>query len=1153
MMQFISSHLVGALKTGHRHDIPDLPTSIDSLAVGKIRKQASHVLMIAENPVEALRLQAEIKWFYPDWQVDFFPDWETLPYDQFSPNQGLVSERLSVLNRLLKNTADILIVSAETILGRLPPTSYLTAYVFSIKVNQVICRDNFLAQLLEGGYEPVSQVLSSGEFAQRGGLLDIFPMGSAIPYRIELEDDQVCSLRAFDVDTQRTLYKVSDISLMPAREFEVTDEAKKRFRMKFRAIFPGDASKINLYRDISNGTWPAGIEYYLPLFFEQTATLFDYISQDTVLIFHHDVAGAIEKFNEELKNRYRIFSADRSRPILPPQAIFMNAEEFYLKTKSFRAVQVKRVLNAPESVHHMQPTVALPPLSVDRKAKNPYSKLSDFVASFLSKEGRILLMCESLGRKEVLLENLKQCDFQPVECEHYADFLQSDCPVMITVSPLFSGFFLGESMALITENELFENHVRQLPKPGKRFSLEGWLKDLSELKVGDFIVHETHGIGRYLGLEMIEDSGEEVEFLRLEYANHATLYVPVSQLQLISRHSSSDHGTRLHTLGSGQWEKARKQAAEQVKDTAAELLHLYASRVDCQSQKIKIDKDALATFSGGFPFEETEDQLAAIMAVLSDLGSAKPMDRLVCGDVGFGKTEVALRAAFAVAYSGQQVAILAPTTLLVEQHFQNFSDRFADFPIKVAEISRFKSAGEQLDILSKLKNGQVDIVIGTHRLIQKDIQFKNLGLLVIDEEHRFGVQQKERLKSYRTDVNILTLTATPIPRTLGFALEGLREFSIISTPPPMRLKIKTFVYKMSLSLVREACMREFKRGGQVYFLHNDVSTLETQKRELEAILPEAKIVIGHGQMPERVLEKVMRDFTKQQFNVLLCSTIIETGIDNPHANTIIIHRADKFGLAQLHQLRGRVGRSYHQAYAYLFTHEEIKPTPRAQQRLEAIQSMEDLGAGFFLAMHDLEIRGAGEILGQAQSGQIQEVGFSLYANMLNEAVKALKSGEAIPDLNKPLAITSEIDLHAAALLPEKFCADVKERLTLYKRLSDTQDHGLLQTMREEMVDRFGLLPMPVKRLLEIHRIRIDANVLGIIQIDASENQVKLMFNVERLQKLYDINSLIDLLEKEPCLRLKGEDMLLWLQGGVSYEERVKLVDHIFSILKTCIL
>ncbi len=1132
----VSLSLPAAPKPGQRVSLPGVAGSGDALAISQLAGGKRLLTAITASPLEAQRLAEEVGWFAPALKVHLLPDWETLPYDHFSPHQDLVSERLATLFAVNQGQCDVLICAASTAATRLAPPSFLAAHTFFMKQGDRLDLDKFRAQMTLAGYQHVTQVVAPGEYSVRGGLVDLFPMGAPLPYRIELFDDEIETLRSFDVDSQRTLYPVPEIRLLPAREFPADEAGRTTFRQRFRDTFEGDASRIALYKDVSNGILPAGIEYYLPLFFEQTATLFDYLPADSVLLLHGEVPAALAEFWTDLRSRYKMLGGDRSRPILPPQDIFLREEDFFVAANRFGQYLSK--VGAGET--------ALPPLAVDRKAADPLGALRAFLDAF---PGRVLLLAESAGRRETLNEYLGEHGLAPAPCPDFAAFLSGEARLMLAAAPLSGGFRLG-AFAVITENELYAATARPRHKrsDARRANLEGWLRDLSELRIGDPVVHESHGIGRYLGLVHMDLGNGDEEFLQLEYAGQAKLYVPVAQLEVISRYSGVDpEAVQLHTLGTGQWEKAKKKAAEQVRDTAAELLHLYAQRAARQGHEFSFKTHDLETFAAGFGFEETPDQLAAIGAVIGDMVSGKPMDRLVCGDVGFGKTEVAMRAAFVAVADGKQVAVLCPTTLLAEQHYQNFSDRFADWPVKVAEISRFKSKQEQAEAVKLLAAGKIDILIGTHRLLQPDVKFERLGLVIIDEEHRFGVRQKEALKALRAEVDVLTLTATPIPRTLGLSLEGLRDFSVIATPPQKRLAIKTFVHKWSNGLVREACLREFKRGGQVYVLHNEVDTIENMRDRLHKLLPEARIVVGHGQLPERELERVMREFTQQKHNLLLCSTIIETGIDNPRANTIVIARADKFGLAQLHQLRGRVGRSHHQAYAYLLTDEHAKPSAQAQRRLDAIQAMEELGSGFFLAMHDLEIRGAGEVLGEHQSGEIHEIGFALYANMLGAAVRALKEGKAMPDLTQPLAVTAEINLHLPALLPDAYCPDVHERLTLYKRLANCANEDELRGMQEELIDRYGEMPAQTQALIETHRLRLLGKPLGIAKLDAGPQSIRLQFvknpPIEPL-------SIIRLIQTDRGFKLAGRDSLSWQKATATLKERVTAVKELFRQLAT---
>ena len=1133
-------------KPGQRLDLPPLAASADALALAQFARPGRLLAIVTASPLEAQRLAEEITWFAPALRVHLLPDWETLPYDGFSPHQDLISERLATLYAASRSECEVLIAAASTAITRLAPPAFLAGHTFFMKKGERLNLDKLRAQLTVAGYQHVTQVVAAGEYSVRGGLVDLFPMGTQLPYRIELFDDEVETIRSFDVDTQRTLYPVPEIRLLPAREFPAGDAGRTSFRQRFREAFEGDASRISLYKDVSNGILPAGIEYYLPLFFEATATLFDYLPQDATLLLHGDVAGAIAEFWTDLQGRYKMLGGDRSRPVLPPTELFLRDEEFFVAAKQWPQLNLR--LGAGDDPKLVQSKATLPSLAVDRKADDPLAALRGFLDSQGARGGRVLLLAESPGRRQTLNDYLVEYALSAIACENFAAFLASDEAFMLGVGPLSGGFLL-DGFAIVTENELYAATARPRGRrsDARRANLEGWLRDLSELKVGDPVVHESHGIGRYLGLLHMDFGEGDTEFLHLEYADGAKLYVPVAQLQVISRYSGTDpESIQLHTLGSGQWEKAKKKAAEQVHDTAAELLHLYAQRALREGHKFSFKQHDLEAFADGFGFEETPDQQTAINAVIEDMKSGKPMDRLVCGDVGFGKTEVAMRAAFVAVADGKQVAILCPTTLLAEQHYQNFADRFANWPIKVAEISRFKSAREQDEAVELLAQGKIDILIGTHRLLQKDVKFERLGLIIIDEEHRFGVRQKEALKALRASVDVLTLTATPIPRTLGLSLEGLRDFSVIATPPSRRLAIKTFVTKWSNGQVREACLREFKRGGQVYFLHNEVDTIENMKERLQTLLPEARMVIGHGQLPERELERVMREFTQQKHNLLLCSTIIETGIDNPHANTIVINRADKFGLAQLHQLRGRVGRSHHQAYAYLLTHEDAKPTAQAKRRLEAIQAMEELGSGFFLAMHDLEIRGAGEVLGESQSGEIHEIGFALYTNMLNAAVRALKAGEKVPDLTQPLSITSEINLRMPALLTGDYCPDVHERLTLYKRLANCDSEEELRAMQEELIDRYGEMPAQTLALLETHRLRLAGRALGLAKLDAGPRTIQLQFIPD---PPLDPARIIRLIQSDRSLRLAGQDKLTWTKTSTTLKERTDAVKELFRKLK----
>ena len=1144
---------------GARRRLNQLAGSGDSLAIARLAQEQHPLVVISATALDAQRLLEEVRWFAPVQRVLLLPDWETLPYDNFSPHHDLVSERLATLYQIQRGEFDIAVVPAATALYRLCPPAYLAAYTFFLATGKTLEPDALKAQLLTAGYAHVTQVVAPGEYCVRGGIIDLFPMGSTLPYRIELFDDTIDSMRTFDVDSQRTLYKVKDVRLLPAREFPLDEAGRAAFRTRFREVFEGDPSRKGMYRDVSNGIPAAGVEYYLPLFFDQVATLFDYLPGAATAVLHHDVSGAVEDFWRDTVSRYKLLSGDNERPLLPPTQLFLPAEEFFVRLKKHARIDlaapaapvVQGVQGAAGGAEFH--TTALPDLGVDRRAHDPLAKLKAFIANCGL---RIFLAAESAGRRETMAAYLSEYGLRPVAIAELAAFRAGGDLFGIGVAPLAYGFAVpAEGWCIVTESELYAATVRQRAARGAApaNSVEGMLRDLSELKIGDPVVHTQHGIGRYVGLASMDLGEGATEFLQLEYGGGDKLYVPVAQLSLVSRYSGAQpEAAPLHKLGSGQWDKAKRRAAQQVRDTAAELLALYAARAARTGHAFDMKQHDMDAFADGFGFEETPDQAAAIIAVVADMTAGKPMDRLICGDVGFGKTEVALRAAFLAVAGGKQVAILCPTTLLAEQHFQTFCDRFAhvadQWPVKIAELSRFRTGREASQVIKEMAAGAVDIVIGTHKLIAKDAKFARLGLVIIDEEHRFGVRQKEALKALRAEVDVLTLTATPIPRTLALSLEGLREFSVISTAPQKRLAIKTFVSQWSDGIIREASLRELKRGGQVYFLHNEVDTIENMRERLQRLLPEARIAIAHGQLRERDLERVMREFTQQRHNILLCSTIIETGIDNPHANTILINRADKFGLAQLHQLRGRVGRSHHQAYAYLLTPDEEALGAQAKKRLEAIQMMDELGSGFYLAMHDLEIRGAGEVLGESQSGEIQEIGFSLYTQMLERAVRALKRGNAV-DLEQSIDVSTEINLHVPALLPAAYCSDVHERLTLYKRLSNCESREHLEAMHEELVDRFGALPEAARALLECHALRILAKPLGVARVDATHESVLLQFGRDTIASgAVDSAKIIALMHKRRNWRLAGPEKLRIEAKLPSWQERVEAAKDAFKAL-----
>ncbi|MDH4375881.1 MAG: transcription-repair coupling factor, partial [Ramlibacter sp.] len=1091
------------LSAGKRFTLPRPTGSADALLLARLaereRAAGRRTAIVTSDATDAQRLLDEIAFFAPDLRTCLFPDWETLPYDSFSPHQDLISERLATLWRISQGEADLVLVPATTALYRLAPPSFLAGYTFHFRVKQKLEDSKLKAQLTLAGYSHVTQVVSPGEYAVRGGLIDLFPMGSPVPYRVDLFDDEIDSIRTFDPDSQRSLYPVPEVRLLPGREFPMDDDARARFRSRWRELLDGDPTRSRIYKDMGNGVATAGIEYYLPLFFEDTATVFDYLGEAATLVLHGDLSPAFGRFWQDTRDRHRLVQGDPERPVLPPAALFLSEEQFYARANALPQLAIRPSATGLETDAVAAATEAvpdglaepLPGISAARGADEPLARFKDFLIQARAQGRRALVLAESDGRRESLLDFLRASQLSPPAFDSLAEFEASEEPLGIATAPLVQGFaWLEAGIDLVTETELFAAgaSVRKRRKQEQVSDVEALIKDLSELNVGDPVVHAQHGIGRYRGLVNMDlGQGTDAEgkpllqeMLHLEYADKATLYVPVSQLHQISRYTgvSADEAP-LHKLGSGQWEKAKRRAAEQVRDTAAELLNIYARRAARTGHAFRFSAGDYEVFAKDFGFEETADQRAAIHAVIQDLISPQPMDRLVCGDVGFGKTEVALRAAFVAVTGGKQVAFLAPTTLLAEQHYQTLVDRFAKWPVKVAEMSRFRSGKEITAAAKGLAEGTIDIVVGTHKLLSESVKFKDLGLLIIDEEHRFGVRHKEAMKAMRAEVDVLTLTATPIPRTLGMALEGLRDLSVIATAPQRRLAIKTFVRNEGNGIIREAVLRELKRGGQIYFLHNEVETIENRRERLQELLPEARIAVAHGQMPERDLERVMRDFVHQRFNMLVCSTIIETGIDVPTANTIVMSRADKFGLAQLHLLLGRVGRSHHLAYAYLLVPEIEGLTKQASQRLDAIQQMEELGSGFYLAMHDLEIRGAGEVLGENQSGNMLEVGFQMYNEMLSEAVRSLKAGKE-PDLLAPLAAATDINLHAPALLPNDYCGDVHLRLSFYKKLATAKNPDQIDGLLEEIVDRFGKLPAQAQTLIDVHRLRVLARPYGVV-------------------------------------------------------------------------
>ena len=1106
------------------------PASTSALAWHVARAAQAHagpLLLVTRDNHGAHQAVADLQTLLGDdaaLPVVPFPDWETLPYDQFSPHPDIISQRLAALHRLPALARGIVVVPVQTLLQRLAPLSYIVGGSFDLEVGQRLDMDAEKRRLESAGYRNVPQVMDPGDFAVRGGLLDVYPMGAGAPLRIELLDEDIDSIREFDPESQRSLDKVGAVKMLPGREVPMDEASLAKVLATLRERFDVDTRRSPLYQDLKAGVPPSGIEYFLPLFFNTTATLFDYLPEGFLTVLAPGVGEAADAFWTQTRSRYEQRRHDIERPLLPPEEIYQSPDGLREQFNRQPRVEVWPADHPRIAEAQALGDQPLPPLPVAAKDAPAGQALKSFLDHY---PGRVLVAADSPGRREALLEVLQAADLRPPVVPGLPAFLADDAPrFAITVAPLDDGFALSEpALAVLTERQLFPERAgqaRRTRRAGRE--PEAIIRDLGELTEGAPIVHEDHGVGRYRGLIAMDVGGMPGEFLEIEYAKGDRLYVPVAQLHLISRYSGASPETApLHSLGGEQWAKAKRKAAEKVRDVAAELLEIQARRQARAGLALDIDRAMYEPFAAGFPFEETPDQLAAIEATLRDLHSSQPMDRVVCGDVGFGKTEVAVRAAFAAASGGKQVAVLVPTTLLAEQHYRNFRDRFADYPLKVEVLSRFKSTKEIRAELDKVAEGGIDVIVGTHRLLQPDVKFKDLGLVIVDEEQRFGVRQKEALKAMRANVHLLTLTATPIPRTLNMAMAGLRDLSIIATPPPNRLAVQTFVTQWDNAQLREAFQRELSRGGQLYFLHNDVESMGRMQRELSELVPEARIGMAHGQMPERELEKVMLDFQKQRFNVLLATTIIESGIDIPNANTIIINRADRFGLAQLHQLRGRVGRSHHRAYAYLVVPDKRSITPDAQKRLDAIASMDELGAGFTLATHDLEIRGAGELLGEDQSGQMAEVGFSLYTELLERAVRSIKAGK-LPDLDSGEEVRgAEVELHVPALIPEDYLPDVHTRLTLYKRISSARDSVALRELQVEMIDRFGLLPDAAKHLFAIAELKLQANALGIRKLELGENGGRIVFEAK---PDIDPMAVIQLIQKQPKLyQMDGPDKL----------------------------
>ena len=1110
-----------------------------------VAARSSHQAQVLARDIELLATTPLPVWL--------FPDHETLPYDPFSPHPDIIAARLRTLAALGSASRGILLAPASSLVQRLPPADYILQRSFDLAIGQSLVIEAFRSCLQHAGYEAAEQVYQSGQYAIRGSVIDLYPAGSSTPYRLDLFDEEIESIRLFDAESQRSTGKVERIALLPAREYPCDDEGLEAFRRAFRSRFAVDTRNVNLYQDLRAGVLPQGLEQYLPLFHTRMSFLLDYLQETPQLLLQDGFLAAVEDFERRTRERWEQRRHDVERPVLDPQELFFEAAELRQRLAACPTLLIPDDSREGKSTDLgagrgsvVFATGPAPNLHIHERGRDPAAALLDFLAAF---PGRILFAADTPGRREVLRSTLAAFGVQPTGFDSFAEFhaaAEADgARLGLAVLPVEEGFVVrgpgAQPLALLTEAQLFGGRTR--PKAQRRTAgaeardPESIIRNLTDLAPGAPVVHEDHGVGRYVGLETLGIDGRPAEFLALEYADSDKLYVPVSSLHLVSRYTGSDPDSApLHRLGSRQWEKAKRKAAQQVRDVAAELLNLYARRLAREGFAFPLDEKLYAEFASGFPWEETPDQQAAIDAVLGDLASPMPMDRVVCGDVGFGKTEVALRAAFVAVQAGRQVALLVPTTLLAQQHFATFSDRLADWPVRVELLSRFRTGGQLQEVVKRLEQGKVDIVIGTHRLLQRDIRFKNLGLVIIDEEQRFGVQQKERLKQLRAEVDLLTLTATPIPRTLNMAMSGIRDLSIIATPPARRMAVKTLISEWDRALLREALLRELQRGGQVFFLHNEVRSIDRIAREVQELAPQARLAIAHGQMPERELERVMLDFYRQRFNVLVCTTIIESGIDVPTANTIVINRADRFGLAQLHQLRGRVGRSHHRAYAYLVVPERRSMTIDARKRLEAIESLEELGAGFTLATHDLEIRGAGELLGVEQSGQINQVGFSLYSDMLARAVAALQNGQE-PDLDAPIHRGLEIELHVPALIPESYLADVQARLTLYKRIASARDSAALRELQVEMIDRFGLLPEATKNLFAVAELRLLAERVGISRIDHGPQGGRVEF-LEQAQA--DPAALIRLIqERHGALRMDGPQTLRLLDQQADAAQRFK--------------
>ncbi|STY87023.1 Transcription-repair-coupling factor [Moraxella ovis] len=1144
IMTDIQIHTPGFTPNLHTHFTTQADTSFALWLAALAKDSTDLTLVICQSQSELQRLADELHFFGISAHV--FADYETLVYDNLSVHQDIISERIDLLTHM--PTSGVLLVSVQTLMQKITPPSYLLGRFFDLNVGDTFDIEHERERLAKAGYKAVDNVYMAGEFAVRGSIVDIFAVGQALPFRLELFDNEIETIKFFNPDTQRTVTdeeldklkkdgvfddktapkspKVASFRLLPAREFDLDD--KETFRQNFASLFPNaSARKVEFYNDVMNGIQPSGVEYYAPLFFDlhewqTTGTLFHYLPKNTLVVCDDNLSAHHHDFWEQVNARYHSRAFDKDVPILPPDYLYLPSNEFFQALKTYpRAVFGNEENSLTLFCQFTAHTV--PNLPINHQKDEPLGEFLDFVGAC---DEPILLVCESAGRREIILELLKgKLDSDTVADfgGFLADLDKFTQKIALTVAPIERGLWLknkqNQGFCVISETQIFGRVVATTKRKRQNALSQAFLiKSVSEMTEGSLVVHLSYGIGRYQGLVVLDVGEGEQEFIHIKYADDANVYVPITNLALIGRYSGTDsEAVQLSKLGSGKWDKARQKTLTDIYDVAAELLNVQARRNAKQGISFDIDMASYELFASGFAYDETPDQQSAIEAVMFDMKQTKPMDRLICGDVGFGKTEVAMRSAFIAVQAGYQVAVLVPTTLLAGQHEDSFKDRFADWAIKVESLSRFVGKKAQDKVLADLADGKLDIVIGTHRLLQDDVKFKNLGLMIIDEEHRFGVRHKEKIKAMQADVDTLTMTATPIPRTLNMALSGMQDISIIATPPARRLAIKTFVAEKSEQTTKDAILREILRGGQVYYLHNDVASIDTAAENLSELIPEVRVGVAHGQMAEKELHDVMSDFYHRKTNVLVASTIIETGIDVPNANTIIINRADKFGLAQLHQLRGRVGRSHHQAYCYLFVPSIKGLTADAKKRLDAISRANTLGAGFMLASEDLEIRGAGEILGKEQSGNMQTIGFGLYMDMLERATKAIKSGNT-PSLATPLDLVSDINIHASALIPSDYLADVHERLLCYKRIANAETVDELNEMRAEMIDRFGAMPTALANLFLVHKMRVQSIPLGISKIDVTAHGLSMEFKADTP---VDGLAIIKLIQSNDGYRMNG--------------------------------